>query len=105
MQLKQDLQATLMAKEQQEDVLRRRERELTAVRGALKEEVTSHGQEMDQLIEQHEEERRALKQNWAEATKVSGGQGSTEEMGGAGGRDARGCSFALVEVFWTGLVF
>lgn len=73
MQLKQDLQAVLMAKEQQEDVLRKRERELTALKGALKDEVSSHDQEMDQLKEHHEEELQALRQNLAEATKVSVG--------------------------------
>ncbi|KAL8197019.1 UNVERIFIED_CONTAM: hypothetical protein K2H54_006939 [Gekko kuhli] len=69
MQLKQDLQALLVAKEQQEDVLRKRERELTALKGALKEEVSSHDQEMDRLKEQHEEELRALRQDLAEAVK------------------------------------
>ncbi|XP_042327290.1 cingulin-like protein 1 isoform X1 [Sceloporus undulatus] len=69
MQLKQDLQAILMAKEQQEEVLRKRERELTALKGALKEEVSTHDQEMDQLKEQHDQELEALRKNLEEATE------------------------------------
>nr|XP_056721998.1 LOW QUALITY PROTEIN: cingulin-like protein 1 [Euleptes europaea] len=84
MQLKQDLQGILMAKEQQEDVLRKRERELTALKGALKEEVSSHDQEMDRLKEQHVQELHVLRQNLAEATEradaLSVANAGAEEM-------------------------
>ncbi|XP_062819481.1 cingulin-like protein 1 isoform X2 [Anolis carolinensis] len=69
MQLKQDLQAILMAKEQQEEVLRKRERELTALKGALKEEVSTHDREMDQLKEQHDQELQKLRKDLEEATE------------------------------------
>lgn len=77
MQLKQDLQTILMAKEQQEDLLRKRERELTALKGALKEEVSSHDQELDRLKEQHDQELQVLKANLAEAVEVSVVQSTT----------------------------
>ncbi|XP_067327289.1 cingulin-like protein 1 isoform X2 [Anolis sagrei] len=69
MQLKQDLQAMLVAKEQQEEVLRKRERELTALKGALKEEVSTHDREMDQLKEQHDQELQKLRKGLEEATE------------------------------------
>ncbi|XP_019359841.1 PREDICTED: cingulin-like protein 1 isoform X3 [Gavialis gangeticus] len=69
MQMKQDLQETLMAKEQQEEILRKRERELTALKGALKEEVSSHDLEIDKLKEQHERELQDLRQILEEARK------------------------------------
>ncbi|XP_077174216.1 cingulin-like protein 1 isoform X2 [Paroedura picta] len=80
MQLKQDLQAILMAKEQLEDILRKRERELTALKGALKEEVSSHDQEMDRLKEHYEEELQALRQNFAEAAKRAEALSGVEQM-------------------------
>ncbi|XP_052003943.1 cingulin-like protein 1 [Xyrauchen texanus] len=60
MQLKLDLQDLFLVKEEQEDVLRRRERELTALKGALKDEVATHDQEVDKLREQYEKEIRKL---------------------------------------------
>ncbi|XP_072527249.1 cingulin-like protein 1 isoform X2 [Salminus brasiliensis] len=66
-QLKLDLQDVLLAKEEQEDVLRRRERELTALKGALKEEVSTHDQEVDKLREQYEKELRKLQASVEEA--------------------------------------
>ncbi|XP_066492136.1 cingulin-like protein 1 isoform X2 [Tiliqua scincoides] len=84
MQLKQDLQTVLMAKEQQEDLLRKRERELTALKGALKEEVSSHDQEMDRLKEQHVQELQVLRENLAEAVEkvdaISSSKAAAEAM-------------------------
>ncbi|XP_067827612.1 cingulin-like protein 1 isoform X2 [Heptranchias perlo] len=60
-QTKQELQDVLIAKDDQQEVLRRRERELTALRGVLKEEVSSHDQETENLKEQHEKETQKLK--------------------------------------------
>lgn len=71
LQAKQDLQDLLIAKEEQEDLLRKRERELTALKGALKEEVSSHDQEMEKLKEQYDAELLALRESVEEATKVS----------------------------------
>ncbi|XP_052569749.1 cingulin-like protein 1 [Peromyscus californicus insignis] len=69
LQAKRDLQDLLIAKEEQEDLLRKRERELTALKGALKEEVSSHDQEMDKLKEQYDAELQALRESVEEATK------------------------------------
>ncbi|XP_035889894.1 cingulin-like protein 1 isoform X3 [Phyllostomus discolor] len=69
LQAKQDLQDLLIAKEEQEDLLRKRERELTALKGALKEEVSSHDQEMEKLKEQYDAELLALRESVEEATK------------------------------------
>ncbi|XP_064217411.1 cingulin-like protein 1 isoform X3 [Aotus nancymaae] len=69
LQAKQDLQDLLIAREEQEDLLRKRERELTALKGALKEEVSSHDQEMDKLKEQYDAELQALRESVEEATK------------------------------------
>ncbi|CAB1339401.1 unnamed protein product [Coregonus sp. 'balchen'] len=64
MQMKLDLQEVLLAKEEQEEVLRRRERELTALKGALKEEVATHDQEVDKLREQFCYSAPALTSGW-----------------------------------------
>ncbi|XP_069481008.1 cingulin-like protein 1 [Ambystoma mexicanum] len=71
MQMKQDLQEVLQVKEEQEEVLRKRERELTALKGALKEEVSSHDQEIDKLKEHYEKELKKLKECMEEATQNS----------------------------------
>lgn len=71
MQLKLELQEVVLAKEEQEEVLRRRERELTALKGALKDEVSTHDQEVDKLREQYEKEIRKLQTNVDEAKQVS----------------------------------
>ncbi|KAG5264155.1 hypothetical protein AALO_G00272750 [Alosa alosa] len=70
-QLKLDLQEVVLAKEEQEEVLRRRERELTALKGALKDEVSTHDQEVDKLREQYEKEIRKLQTNMDEAKQSS----------------------------------
>lgn len=70
MQLKIDLQDLLLAREEQEELLRRRERELTALKGALKEEVATHDQEVDKLREQYEKEIRKLQTVAEDAKQV-----------------------------------
>ncbi|XP_007956702.1 cingulin-like protein 1 [Orycteropus afer afer] len=87
LQAKQDLQDLLIAKEEQEDLLRKRERELTALKGALKEEVSSHDQEMDKLKEQYDAELQALRESVEEATRnveVLASRSSTSEQNQAG---------------------
>ncbi|XP_042262560.1 cingulin-like protein 1 isoform X2 [Thunnus maccoyii] len=71
MQLKVEIQETLLAKEDQEEVLRRRERELTALKGALKEEVAAHDQEVDKMKEQYEKEISRLQTSLEEAKQSS----------------------------------
>lgn len=70
MQLKLDLQEAVMVKEEQEDLLRRRERELTALKGVLKDEVSTHDQEVDKLKEQYEKELRKLQATLEEVKQV-----------------------------------
>uniref|UniRef100_A0A667XAY4 Myosin tail domain-containing protein n=1 Tax=Myripristis murdjan TaxID=586833 RepID=A0A667XAY4_9TELE len=55
-QLRADLQEVLQMQEEQEDTLYRRERELGALKGALKEEVETHDKEMASLKEEYEQE-------------------------------------------------
>ncbi|XP_054626958.1 cingulin-like protein 1 [Dunckerocampus dactyliophorus] len=71
MQLKVELQEVLLAKEEQEEVLRRRERELTALKGALKEEVAVHDQEMDMMKDKYEKEMTRLQKSLEEAEQSS----------------------------------
>ncbi|KAM8894520.1 cingulin-like protein 1 isoform 1-T3 [Spinachia spinachia] len=71
MQLKVELQEILLAKEEQEEVLRRRERELTALKGALKEEVAAHDQEVDKMKDQYEKEISRLQTSLVEAKQSS----------------------------------
>ncbi|XP_072421111.1 cingulin-like protein 1 [Chiloscyllium punctatum] len=61
MQIKQQLEEVLLAKEDQQELLRRRERELTALRGVLKEEVSNHDRETEDLKELHEKEKQKLR--------------------------------------------
>lgn len=70
MQLKVEMQEILLAKEEQEETLRRRERELTALKGALKEEVAAHDQEVDKMKEQYEKEISRLQTSLEEAKQV-----------------------------------
>ncbi|XP_056875386.1 cingulin-like protein 1 isoform X2 [Takifugu flavidus] len=71
MHLKLELQEILLAKEEQEDVLKRRERELTALKGALKEEVAAHDHEVDKMKEQYEKEMSRLQMSLEEAKQSS----------------------------------
>ncbi|XP_055010826.1 cingulin-like protein 1 [Boleophthalmus pectinirostris] len=71
MQLRAELQQTLLAKEDQEELLHRRERELTALKGALKEEVSAHDQEVDKMREQYEQEISRLQATLEEAKQSS----------------------------------
>ncbi|XP_068506543.1 cingulin-like protein 1 [Syngnathus scovelli] len=71
MQLKMELQEVLVAKEEQEDVLRKRERELTALKGALKAEVAAHDQEMDKMKEKYEKEISRLHRSLEETKQSS----------------------------------
>ncbi|XP_035642931.2 cingulin-like protein 1 [Oncorhynchus keta] len=75
MQMKRDLQEVMLAKEEQEEVLRRRERELTALKGALKAEVATHDQEVDKLREQYEKEIRKLQTSVEKAKQSSAAVG------------------------------
>ncbi|XP_051527713.1 cingulin-like isoform X2 [Myxocyprinus asiaticus] len=61
MTVQADLSESLMLRQKLEDTLRQRERELTALKGALKDEVESHDKEMDALREQYSQDMEALR--------------------------------------------
>ncbi|KAG7274262.1 hypothetical protein CRUP_037189 [Coryphaenoides rupestris] len=66
MQLRAELQELLLAREELEEVLRRRERELTALKGALKEEVATHDQGGGQAARAYQSEIRDLQDQLSE---------------------------------------
>lgn len=68
--MKLDFQDVLFLKEEQEELLRRRERELTALKGALKEEVATHDKEVDTMRAQYEQEICKLQTMLQEARQV-----------------------------------
>lgn len=59
-QLRGDFQDMLQVKEEQEEVLHRRERELNALKGAFKDEVETHDKYMAALKEEYEKELESL---------------------------------------------
>ncbi|XP_067281739.1 cingulin isoform X2 [Pseudorasbora parva] len=63
MTLQSELSESLMLRQKLEDTLRQRERELTALKGALKDEVESHDKEMEALREQYSQDMDTLRQS------------------------------------------
>ncbi|XP_026145544.1 cingulin isoform X2 [Carassius auratus] len=61
MTVQAELSECLMLKQKLEDTLRQRERELTALKGALKDEVESHDKDMEALREQYSQDMDALR--------------------------------------------
>lgn len=90
MQMKQGLQELLVLKDQQEKTLKKRERELAALKGVLKEEMAIQEQEMGHLKEQHVRELQSLSDSLAKATEVS------EAPSRIRGFSEQKCSSALV---------
>lgn len=72
-QLRGDFQEMLQVKEEQEEVLHRRERELSALKGALKEEVETHDSYMAALKEEYESELEKLLRDFDQAKEVTEG--------------------------------
>lgn len=70
-QLRSDFQEMLQAKEEQEELLHRRERELNALKGALKEEVETHDNYMAALKDEYEIELKKLLRDFDLAKEVS----------------------------------
>ncbi|MBN3323387.1 CING protein, partial [Atractosteus spatula] len=58
-----------VVRQRQEEALRQRERELTALKGALKEEVSSHDREIDQLRQQYQADIDKLRSNVEQVSK------------------------------------
>uniref|UniRef100_A0A8C5SWM9 Cingulin like 1 n=1 Tax=Laticauda laticaudata TaxID=8630 RepID=A0A8C5SWM9_LATLA len=77
-QMKQELQELLVLQDQQEKTLKKREQELTALRGVLKEEMASQDQEMGHLKEQHVRELQSLSDSLAKATEEIGALSSAK---------------------------
>lgn len=70
-----NLAAAAALGQRQEDVLRQRERELTALKGALKDEVSTHDKEIETLREQYRQDMERLR---ASMEQVSQSQASIE---------------------------
>ncbi|KAM4662305.1 cingulin isoform 1-T2 [Discoglossus pictus] len=58
-----ELDEILEVRQRQEELLRQRERELTALKGALKEEVSNHDKEMDRVRQQYKNDMEQLRKN------------------------------------------
>uniref|UniRef100_A0A674NLQ5 Cingulin b n=1 Tax=Takifugu rubripes TaxID=31033 RepID=A0A674NLQ5_TAKRU len=69
MTLQADLAEATMLRQRQEETLRLRERELTALKGALKEEVECHDKEMEALREQYSQDMDSLRSTMEEFTQ------------------------------------
>lgn len=70
MTLQADLAEATLLRQRQEETLRLRERELTALKGALKEEVECHDKEMEALREQYTQDMDNLRSTMEEFTQV-----------------------------------
>lgn len=72
MTLQADLAEAAMLRRRQEEILHQRERELTALKGALKEEVECHDREMETLREQYSQDMDNLRTTMEQFTQVDG---------------------------------
>ncbi|XP_071357242.1 cingulin isoform X2 [Trachinotus anak] len=69
MTLQAELAEAAMLRQRQEDTLHQRERELTALKGALKEEVECHDREMEALREQYSQDMAKLRKTMEQVTQ------------------------------------
>ncbi|NXT38793.1 CING protein, partial [Pelecanoides urinatrix] len=63
LETREELEEALSSKQRQEEQLRLRERELTALKGALKEEVASHDTELDRVRQQYQSDMEQLRRS------------------------------------------
>lgn len=63
LETRDELEEVLLLRQKQDELLRQRERELTALKGALKEEVANHDQEMDRVRQQYQKDMDQLRKN------------------------------------------
>ncbi|KAM8794370.1 cingulin [Eudromia elegans] len=75
LETREELEEVLSSKQRQEEHLRLRERELTALKGALKEEVASHDKELDRMRQQYQSDMDQLRRSMED---VSQGQANLE---------------------------
>ncbi|XP_072139430.1 cingulin [Mobula birostris] len=69
MRTKEELDMIATAKQTVEDILRQKERELTALKGVLKEEVSSHDKAMEELTAQYQKDMEQLRKNIDEVSQ------------------------------------
>lgn len=70
MTLQADLAEAAMLRHRKDETLHQRERELTALKGALKEEVECHDKEMEALREQYSRDMENLRRTMEQVTQV-----------------------------------
>lgn len=73
------LEEVLEGKQRIEEQLRLRERELTALKGALKEEVASRDQEVENVRQQYERDADQLRRSVQDATQACDPSGGSRE--------------------------
>lgn len=69
LETREELEEVLNAKQKQEEHLRLRERELTALKGALKEEVANHDKELDRVTQQYQRDMDQLRRNMEDVSQ------------------------------------
>lgn len=70
LETREELEEALSSKQRQEEHLRLRERELTALKGALKEEVASHDKELDRVRQQYQSDMDQLRRSMEGISQV-----------------------------------
>lgn len=76
LETREELEEALSSKQRQEEQLRLRERELTALKGALKEEVASHDKELDRVRQQYQSDMDQLRRSMEGMSQVRRGGGT-----------------------------
>ncbi|XP_027686109.2 cingulin isoform X2 [Chelonia mydas] len=69
LETREELEEVLNGKQKQEEHLRLRERELTALKGALKEEVANHDKELDRVTQQYQHDMDQLRRNMEDVSQ------------------------------------
>lgn len=69
MALRAELDEAAVLRQKQEDIQRQRERELTALKGALKDEVSTHDKEIEALREQYSQDMEQLRTSMAQVSQ------------------------------------
>lgn len=69
-----EFEALQRVQEEQEEALRRRERELTALRGALEDEISAHATDLQTLQEEQQQEIRRLLEATDQAKEARGSE-------------------------------
>lgn len=97
LETREELEEVLSAKQRQEEHLRLRERELTALKGALKEEVASHDKELDQLRQQYQHDVDQLRRSMEDVSQagLSAAQGGRRDGAGAWGQQEPQAGWSL----------